>query len=51
MVRSTGRTITDLSVLEKQLQTIRDQGYVYISDECIEGMSFLARYATAKAKW
>jgi IclR family KDG regulon transcriptional repressor len=41
MARSTGRTITDPSVLEKQLQTIRDQGYAVDSDECLEGVSCL----------
>jgi IclR family transcriptional regulator, KDG regulon repressor len=41
MVRSTGRTITDLSVLAKQLQTIRDLGYAVDLDECLEGMSCL----------
>jgi IclR family KDG regulon transcriptional repressor len=41
MTRSTGRTITDLSVLEKQLQTIRDQGYAVDSGECLEGVSCL----------
>lgn len=39
MTRSTGRTITDLSVLEKQLKTIRDQGYAVDSEECLEGVS------------
>jgi DNA-binding IclR family transcriptional regulator len=41
MVRSTGRTITELAVLQKQLQTIRNQGFAVDSDECLEGASCL----------
>lgn len=41
MTRSTGRTITQLSVLEKQLQAIRSQGFAVDSDECLDGMSCL----------
>jgi DNA-binding IclR family transcriptional regulator len=41
MVRSTGRTITNLAVLQKQLQTIRNQGFAVDSDECLEGASCL----------
>jgi IclR family transcriptional regulator, KDG regulon repressor len=41
MARSTGRTITQLSVLEEQLETIRNQGFAVDSDECLEGISCL----------
>jgi IclR family KDG regulon transcriptional repressor len=41
MVKSTGRTITDISILEKQLRTIRDQGYAVDADECLDGVSCL----------
>ena len=41
MTRSTGHTITELSVLEKQLETIRHQGFAVDSDESLDGVSCL----------
>jgi DNA-binding IclR family transcriptional regulator len=41
MTRVTGRTITDVSVLERQLRTIQEQGYAVDSDECMDGVSCL----------
>jgi IclR family KDG regulon transcriptional repressor len=41
MARSTGHTITDRSVLEKQLQMVRNQGFAVDYDECLEGASCL----------
>ncbi len=41
MPRITGRTITEVSVLEEELQVIRYQGFAVDSDECLEGISCL----------
>jgi IclR family KDG regulon transcriptional repressor len=41
MGRNTGRTITDATVLQKQLQQVRLQGYAVDLDECLDGASCL----------
>jgi DNA-binding IclR family transcriptional regulator len=41
MTRHTGRTITDATALQKQLQQLRLQGYAVDRDECIDGASCL----------
>ena len=41
LTRRTGRTITDLGVLEKHLQQVRAQGYALDRDECLDGASCL----------
>ena len=39
MRRNTGRTITDVAILKKQLEQIRRQGYAVDRDECTAGAS------------
>ena len=41
MGRNTDRTITDATVLQKQLQQVRLQGYAVDLDECLDGASCL----------